>query len=103
MTETINLPPALGSEAFPSVGPVGKIHVLKSKPFTLTQDISPADFAANMAFLGARPETNPCLPVRWLSDGSSFGVIQFCELQHHMDGRAHRMTNLDGSVTTWRN
>jgi hypothetical protein len=29
-------------------------------------------------------------------------VILSCELQHHTDNWAHRMTNPDGSVTTWR-
>jgi hypothetical protein len=29
-------------------------------------------------------------------------VVQTCDLLHHNDCRAHRMTNPDGSVTTWR-
>ncbi|MCQ1917864.1 hypothetical protein, partial [Escherichia coli] len=70
-------------------------------PFALTVNLSPESFAESMAFLGTRHE-NPCLPVRWLSTGDSLGVIQFCELEHHTDNLAHRMTNPDGSVTTWR-
>jgi hypothetical protein len=54
-----------------------------------------------MALPGTRHE-NACLPVRWLSAGEGLGVIQFCELEHHTENLAHRMTNPDGSVTTWR-
>lgn len=78
------------------------IHTLPDVgPFALTVDVCPDDFADTMAFLGARHE-NPCLAVRWLRAANSPDIIQFCELEHHMDGRAHRMPNPDGSVTTWR-
>jgi hypothetical protein len=79
------------------VTPLGKVE-----PFALTVNVSPEDFASTMAFLGTRHE-NPCLAVRWLSDGTSLGVVQFCELEHHTDNLAHRMTDLEGVVTTWRN
>jgi hypothetical protein len=39
----------------------------------------------------------PCAATRDL-----LGAIQFCDLEHHTDNWAHRMTNPDGSVTTWR-
>lgn len=100
MTETINVAPAPGSEALPVI-PQGKAHALDIAPFARAVDIPVEDFAADMAYLGTRHE-NPCLVVRWLSDGDSRGVIQFCELEHHMDVHAHRMTNPDGSLTTWR-
>lgn len=93
MTETIHSYPA------DSAGPVHELGPIP--PFALTVDVTPEDFAATMAPLGTRHE-NPCLPVRWLSTGEPLSVIQFCELEHHMDSHAHRMTNADGSVTTWR-
>lgn len=101
MTEAIDFIPAPGSRALPEI-PAGPVHPLGDvPPFALTVDVSPEDFASTMAFLGTRHE-NPCLAVRWLSDGTSLGVVQACELEHHMDVHAHRMTNPDGSVTTWR-
>jgi hypothetical protein len=101
MTETINFYPAdPGPFALPEI--TGQVHPLGDvPPFALTVNVSPEDFASTMAFLGTRHE-NPCLAVRWLSDGTSLGVVQACELEHHMDVHAHRMTNQDGSVTTWR-
>ncbi|MET4143896.1 hypothetical protein [Arthrobacter sp. UYCo732] len=45
-----------------------------------------------------------CTAVRDLLEGTPDAgqVIQFCEKEHHMDVLAHRMTNVDGSTTTWR-
>jgi hypothetical protein len=45
-----------------------------------------------------------CTAVRDLFEGTPQAgtVIQFCEKDHHMDVHAHRMTNKDGSTTTWR-
>lgn len=101
MTKTIRVHPAPGSEALPVIFP-GRFHELGPiTPFAMTIDVTPEDFAATMAPLGTRHE-NPCLQVRWLSAGTPFGVIQFCELEHHMNVHAHRMTNPDGSLTTWR-
>lgn len=103
MTEhaTINFYPAEPVTALPEI-PDGPVHELGPvAPFALTFDVSAEAFAADMAFLGTRHE-NPCLPVRWLSTGETLGVVQFCELEHHTDNWAHRMTNPDGSVTTWR-
>ncbi|HEX9228286.1 MAG TPA: hypothetical protein VF885_16915 [Arthrobacter sp.] len=47
---------------------------------------------------------NRCAAVRDLFAGTpeTGTVIQTCERDHHMDVHAHRMTNPDGSVTTWR-
>lgn len=102
MTKTISFYPAPGSAAFPAVT-TDQVHPMPDiPPFALTSDVSAEDFAASMAFLGTRHGTNPCLTVRWLSDGTTLGVIQFCELEHHMGVHAHRMVNPDGSVTTWR-
>lgn len=78
------------------------IHILRDvQPFAVTVDVSPDDFADTMAFLGTRHE-NPCLAVRWLKAAGSADIIQFCELEHHTDNRAHRMPSHDGGVTTWR-
>lgn len=46
----------------------------------------------------------PCTAVRDLFEGTpeSGTVVQSCEKDHHTDNLAHRMTNPDGSVTTWR-
>jgi hypothetical protein len=102
MTEPINFYPADRERPVLPEIPVGPVHILPDiHPFALASEVSPEDFAATMAALGTRHE-NPCLAVRWLSTGESLGVIQFCELEHHMDGRAHRMTNPDGNLTTWR-
>jgi hypothetical protein len=45
-----------------------------------------------------------CTAVRDLFAGTlqAGTVILFCEKAHHMDMHAHRMTNPDGSATTWR-
>lgn len=45
-----------------------------------------------------------CTAVRDLFAGAPRAgtVILFCEKDHHMDVHAHRMTNPDGSLTTWR-
>lgn len=47
---------------------------------------------------------NRCTAVRDLFEGTleSGTVVQTCEKDRHMDVHAHRMTNPDGSVTTWR-
>jgi len=101
MTEAINIYLAPGSEALPVI-PQGPIHPLGNiAPFAMTVDIPVEDFVTDLAFLGTRHE-NPCLAVRWLNAGDSLGVIQFCELEHHMDVHAHRMSNPDRSTTTWR-
>jgi hypothetical protein len=100
---SINFTPAPGSRALSEIPAGGPVHILPDiPPFALTSDVSAEDFVSTMAPLGTRHE-NPCLPVRWLSTGEGIGVIQFCELEHHTDNLAHRMTNPDGSVTTWRN
>lgn len=46
----------------------------------------------------------PCTAVRDLFAGTPKAgtVILTCGKTHHMDAHAHRMTNPDGSVTTWR-
>jgi hypothetical protein len=46
-----------------------------------------------------------CTAVRDLFVGTdaSGSVILTCDKAHHMEIHAHRMTNADGSVTTWRN
>lgn len=49
-----------------------------------------------LLFMGTHVET--CEVTRDL-----LGAVQTCELGHHNDSLAHRMTNPDGSVTTWRN
>lgn len=103
MTEhpTISFHPAEAVRALPEA-PDGPVALLGDvPPFAVTVDVAPEDFASTMAFLGTRHE-DPCLAVRWLSDGTSLGIVQFCELEHHTDNLAHRMTDLDGSVTTWR-
>lgn len=48
--------------------------------------------------------TEHCTAVRDLFEGSpeTGTVIQTCERDHHMEVHAHRMTNPDGSTTTWR-
>lgn len=49
-------------------------------------------------------EAPSCTAVRDLFAGTpaAGNVILTCEKDHHMDVHAHRMTNLDGSTTTWR-
>ncbi|QOD06011.1 hypothetical protein [Pseudarthrobacter sp. BIM B-2242] len=50
-------------------------------------------------------EANLCTAVRDLFAGDPVRegtVIQTCVLTYHNDSRAHRMTNPDGSNTTWR-
>lgn len=48
--------------------------------------------------------TPPCTAVRDLLEGTPDAgtVILTCEKDHHMEVHAHRMTNADGSLTTWR-
>lgn len=45
-----------------------------------------------------------CTAVRDLFEGTADAgsVILTCEKEHHMNLHAHRMTNPDGSTTTWR-
>lgn len=54
--------------------------------------------------LAAGANRLPCAAVRDLFEGTPDAgtVILSCELEHHTDNLAHRMTNTDGSVTTWR-
>lgn len=71
----------------------------------MTEHPTPAsDPYAGIFFIGPsrlmeslRSRHQPCTATRDL-----LGAVQTCELGHHNDSRAHRMTNPDGSVTTWR-
>ncbi|ACL42247.1 hypothetical protein Achl_4296 (plasmid) [Pseudarthrobacter chlorophenolicus A6] len=54
--------------------------------------------------LRSKQQVPSCTAVRDLFAGMAEAgtVILTCEKDHHMDVHAHRMTNPDGSVTTWR-
>lgn len=54
--------------------------------------------------LGSKAAEPRCTAVRDLLEGTADAgsIILTCEKEHHMDVHAHRMTNPDGSVTTWR-
>lgn len=45
-----------------------------------------------------------CIAIRDLfaGTGTAGTVILSCDKPHHMESSSHRMTNPDGSVTTWR-
>lgn len=54
--------------------------------------------------LRSKQQVPSCTAVRDLLEGTPEAgtVILTCEKTHHMDVHAHRMTNPDGSTTTWR-
>jgi hypothetical protein len=68
------------------------------RPAPTTQEVLQA--RAARAFLAANFCTASRDPFAGAPEAGT--VLQTCELTRHNDSFAHRMTNPDGSVTTWR-
>lgn len=67
-------------------------------------DITAGAVSGFIALENVRPGSDRCTASRDLFAGTPEAgtVLQFCELEHHTSNLAHRMTNPDGSATTWR-